>query len=741
MADSDSNMNETTWVVSSSHQETHYTSDGANATNTIGQSTTSTTHTHPDGVYRTSSGRETYYPDGHESRTRGTGAGLFCDHHEHQPTPMLNTRNSYGLFPAQESTRVQQSSESQTINGTGAFVDHNTQREQLQSSNSTQEQEEVVPLEKVESSNSSDSSTRYGSNGPHKRKQSESSNHDREMHGAMLERRVTRSEIDDEGRRELQRIFTTQSQKMSRQISIAQPGDATVDPSSDAFDLSKFLRMFREYFEAHHAPLLLIPTLGHNLEGEGVEMKKLSVVYRDLNVFGSGRALQLQKTVADVVMAPFRAGEYFGKSERKQILHNFDGIIKAGELCVVLGRPGSGCSTLLKSLTGELHGLDTDKSTIHYNGIPQSKIRKEFKGETVYNQEVDKHFPHLTVGQTLEHAAALRTPSNRPMGQSREEFSKFITSVVMAVLGLSHTYNTKVGDDFVRGVSGGERKRVSVAEMMLAGAPFASWDNSTRGLDSATALKFVKALRVASDMADGAAAVAIYQASQSVYDQFDKAAVLYEGRQISSVPPTWPKATLSDKAGIAHRGKRPATFLPLSPTLLSAKPRKAWITKFHALQKTLRSTGAIRKSTRICSKRSRTSRRRILSTNTPHSISCESRRRSFKQNMLAPSLRISSVFPCKSSSTPGAPTSASGAMLHQRLLRPVSMSLLLSLSVLSTSVTLKVPPPSKVVEPSCSWLFCSMRSRLLARSAACTHRDRLLRSTTRTPFIIQRLRL
>jgi ATP-binding cassette subfamily G (WHITE) protein 2 (PDR) len=261
-------------------------------------------------------------------------------------------------------------------------------------------------------------------------------------------------------------------------------------------------------------------------------MKKLSVVYRDLNVFGSGAALQLQKTVADVVMAPFRAGEYFGKSERKQILHNFDGIIKAGELCVVLGRPGSGCSTLLKSLTGELHGLDTDKSTIHYNGIPQSKMRKEFKDETVYNQEVDKHFPHLTVGQTLEHAAALRTPSNRPMGQSREEFSKFITSVVMAVLGLSHTYNTKVGDDFVRGVSGGERKRVSVAEMMLAGAPFASWDNSTRGLDSATALKFVKALRVASDMADGAAAVAIYQASQSVYDQFDKAAVLYEGRQI-----------------------------------------------------------------------------------------------------------------------------------------------------------------------------------------------------------------
>lgn len=47
----------------------------------------------------------------------------------------------------------------------------------------------------------------------------------------------------------------------------------------------------------------------------------------------------------------------------------------------------------------------------------------------------------------------------------------------MAVCGLSHTYNTKVGNDFVRGVSGGERKRVSLAEMILAGSPFCAWDN------------------------------------------------------------------------------------------------------------------------------------------------------------------------------------------------------------------------------------------------------------------------
>lgn len=47
----------------------------------------------------------------------------------------------------------------------------------------------------------------------------------------------------------------------------------------------------------------------------------------------------------------------------------------------------------------------------------------------------------------------------------------------MAAFGLSHTYNTKVGDDYVRGVSGGERKRISIAEMVVAGSPLGAWDN------------------------------------------------------------------------------------------------------------------------------------------------------------------------------------------------------------------------------------------------------------------------
>jgi ATP-binding cassette subfamily G (WHITE) protein 2 (PDR) len=66
------------------------------------------------------------------------------------------------------------------------------------------------------------------------------------------------------------------------------------------------------------------------------------------------------------------------------------------------------------------------------------------------------------------------------------------------------------------------RKRVSIAEVILSQAPLALWDNSTRGLDSATAISFCQSIKHGLHMTNGVAAVAIYQAPQPAYDCFDK---------------------------------------------------------------------------------------------------------------------------------------------------------------------------------------------------------------------------
>ena len=112
----------------------------------------------------------------------------------------------------------------------------------------------------------------------------------------------------------------------------------------------------------------------------------------------------------------------------------------------------------------------------------------------------------------------------------------------MATYGLSHTVNTKVGNDFIRGVSGGERKRVSIAEASLCGANIECWDNATRGLDAATALEFVRALKTSAHVLESTPLIAIYQCSQDAYDLFDNVVLLYQGHQIYFGPGNKAKA-------------------------------------------------------------------------------------------------------------------------------------------------------------------------------------------------------
>lgn len=145
---------------------------------------------------------------------------------------------------------------------------------------------------------------------------------------------------------------------------------------------------------------------------------------------------------------------------------------------------------------------------------------------------MDVHFPHLNVAQTLEFAARTRAPHNRIVGYSRSDYVQNIRNVLATTFGLQHALDTKVGDDFVRGVSGGERKRVSISEMLAVRAPIGVWDNTTRGLDASTSLEFVQAMRTTTNVLRNITVAALYQASENMTDIFDKVTVLYAGRQV-----------------------------------------------------------------------------------------------------------------------------------------------------------------------------------------------------------------
>ncbi len=102
----------------------------------------------------------------------------------------------------------------------------------------------------------------------------------------------------------------------------------------------------------------------------------------------------------------------------------------------------------------------------------------------------------------MDFALSTKTPGpgGRVPGISRKEFNDSVKNMLLKMLNISHTAQTYVGDEFVRGVSGGERKRVSIAEMMATRARVLCFDNSTRGLDASTALDFIKAMRAMTDV-------------------------------------------------------------------------------------------------------------------------------------------------------------------------------------------------------------------------------------------------
>ncbi|KAJ2492593.1 ATP-binding cassette transporter snq2 [Coemansia sp. RSA 2050] len=268
--------------------------------------------------------------------------------------------------------------------------------------------------------------------------------------------------------------------------------------------------------------------------------KRIGLVFDDVSVFGDNVANRHIATVvtpfykiAKAARHGFGLGRLFGGSEAKhrQLLNGMSGVVEDGEMLLVLGRPGAGCSTLLRVLGNRRGTYKKITGHVSYGGLTPEEVGKRYRGEVAYNQEDDVHFPTLTVRKTLEFAIQCKTPSKR-MLQDRQGYEREFLDTLLDMYGLAGCADTIVGDAFLRGVSGGERKRVSIAEQVASGASIDIWDGSTRGLDSSSALDYVRSLRITTDVLHKSTVVTIYQASENIYELFDKVMVIDEGRQL-----------------------------------------------------------------------------------------------------------------------------------------------------------------------------------------------------------------
>ncbi|CAO2840837.1 unnamed protein product [Amaranthus hypochondriacus] len=243
------------------------------------------------------------------------------------------------------------------------------------------------------------------------------------------------------------------------------------------------------------------------------------------------------------------------------ILNNVNGYIKPGRLTLVLGPPGSGKSTLLLALAGKLDNSLKSSGKVTYNGHEMHEFCVQ--RTSAYISQTDNHIAELTVRETFDFAARCQGASKcfsgymeelirlekqtkiRPspeidaymkalsVGEKKHSIS---TDYLLKVLGLDICADTIVGNDMTRGVSGGQRKRVTSGEMIIGPKKTLFMDEISTGLDSSTTFQIVKSVRNFVHQMEGTVLMALLQPAPETFELFDDLMLLSEGHMIYHGP-------------------------------------------------------------------------------------------------------------------------------------------------------------------------------------------------------------
>lgn len=216
----------------------------------------------------------------------------------------------------------------------------------------------------------------------------------------------------------------------------------------------------------------------------------------------------------------------------KTVLHKCDGRAAPGRLLAVMGPSGSGKSTLINALAGNVKA--SKKAALMGTLLCDGKScggAAEVPGlRFAYVQQEDVFYTQMTVRETLMFAARLRLPASVPLAEKQRRVDDLIE-----LLDLRRAADTVIGDVRRRGISGGERKRLSIGCELLSDPSLIFLDEPTSGLDSFAAQQVVSLLKRL--CADGTTVVAsIHQPRGSIYNMFDDLILVAQGRVVYNGP-------------------------------------------------------------------------------------------------------------------------------------------------------------------------------------------------------------
>lgn len=283
---------------------------------------------------------------------------------------------------------------------------------------------------------------------------------------------------------------------------------------------------------------------------EGGKLPKLDIRCRNLSlsaniqVSGVNQERQLPTLVNDLKLK-FAALTASKKQVRKDILKDVTAMFRPGTMTLVLGQPGSGKSSLMKILSGQFpmnRSIDLTGDVL-YNGQHQSELQSRLPQMVSYVPQQDEHLPTLSVNETLAFANLLCPPefSRRPNAvfsknqlgdkalSALNDLNLRFPQVVVNQLGLQLCQDTNIGDGMQRGVSGGERKRVTIGEMSF-GLRLASFmDEISTGLDASATFDIIQTQRHIADQMGATIVISLLQPSPEVFALFDSVLLLNDG--------------------------------------------------------------------------------------------------------------------------------------------------------------------------------------------------------------------
>ncbi|XP_059069636.1 ABC transporter G family member 35-like [Cryptomeria japonica] len=291
----------------------------------------------------------------------------------------------------------------------------------------------------------------------------------------------------------------------------------------------------------------------------GIQLPTVEVRFENLRVdaecYVGGRALPtLWNSARNSVESLL---DTFGLSHNKKanltVLKDVSGILKPSRMTLLLGPPASGKTTLLLALAGKLDPSLKVKGNVTYNGhrLEEFVPRKT----SAYISQHDLHVGEMTVRETIDFSARCQGVGDRyellsEIVRREKEAgifpeadmdlfmkatamkgveSSLQTDYILKILGLDICGDTVVGNDMIRGISGGQKKRVTTGEMIAGPTKTLFMDEISTGLDSSTTFQIVKCLQQFTHLMDGTILMSLLQPAPETFDLFDDILLLSEG--------------------------------------------------------------------------------------------------------------------------------------------------------------------------------------------------------------------